>query len=111
MDRERWEQIEKLFHAAWQVPAERREIFLAGRCGGDDDMRRAVDALLNQASSGAFDVADRQAAQSSAGQDPTETMLLPGAAVGPYRMEGPLGRGEWEKSTGRETTAWAAPWL
>jgi len=93
MDRERWEQIEKLFHAAWQVPAERREIFLAGRCGGDDDMRRAVEALLNQASSGAFDVADRKAAQSSAGQDPTETMLLPGAAVGPYRIEGPLGKG------------------
>jgi len=93
MDRERWEQIEKLFQAAWQVPAERREIFLAGRCGGDDDMRRAVQALLNQASSGAFDVADRKAAQSSAGQDPTETMLLPGAAVGPYRIEGPLGKG------------------
>jgi serine/threonine protein kinase len=93
MDRERWEQIEKLFHAAWQVPAERREIFLAGRCGGDDDMRRAVEALLNQASSGAFDAADRQAAPSPAGQDPTETMLLPGAAVGPYRIEGPLGKG------------------
>jgi serine/threonine protein kinase len=93
MDRERWEQIERLFHAAWQVPAEKRESFLAGRCGGDNDMRRAVEALLNQAGSGASDVADCEAAQSSASQDPTETMLLPGAAVGPYRIEWPLGKG------------------
>jgi serine/threonine protein kinase len=75
MDRERWEQIEKLFHAACQVLAERRGIFLASRCGGDDGMRRAVEKLLNQASSA------------------TETMLLPGVAVGPYRIEGPLGKG------------------
>ena len=27
---ERWEKIEKLFYAAWQMPASERESFLAG---------------------------------------------------------------------------------
>ena len=104
MERERWEQIEKLFHAAWQVPAGERESFLAGRCGGDDGLREEVQALLNQRSSGLFAVADRErrdlmwqldreAAQLSAGNNPTETMLLAGRAVGPYQIEGPLGKG------------------
>jgi serine/threonine protein kinase len=104
MDRERWQQIEKLFHSAWQLPAGERESFLAGQCGGDDGLRREVLALLNQRSSGAFGVADRErrdlvqqldrdAAELSAGQHPTETILLQGALVGPYQIEGPLGKG------------------
>ncbi len=104
MDRERWEQIEKLFHQAWELPAGERESFLAGRCGGDDSLRLRVQALLDQRSSGAFDAADRerqhlmqqadgQETQVSAAETPTQIMLVSGVSVGPYSIEGPLGKG------------------
>ena len=35
----------------------------------------------------------RAAARDSAGLNPTEWMLVPGATVGPYQIEGPLGKG------------------
>jgi len=104
MDRARWEQIEELFHAAWQVPAGERESYLAGRCAGDDLLRQEVLAMLNQRSSGAFAAVDRERrdlleqlerefSHLSAGQNPTESILMRGASVGPYEIEGPLGKG------------------
>ncbi len=104
MEGERSEQIEKLVHTAWNLPAGERDSFLAARCGGDDELLQAVQALLNRRSSGAPHPADwtrsdetqplhRGVAQSSTSQTPTVTMLLPGAAVGPYQIEGPLGKG------------------
>src|ERR1035438_7348812 len=102
MDRERWEQIEKLFHAAWQVPAERREIFLAGRCGGDDDMRRAVEALLNQASSGAFDAAIARQRHRQPARTPRRRCFCLVRPWDPIGSRGRWERGEWEKSTGQK---------
>jgi serine/threonine protein kinase len=81
MDRERWEQIERLFHAASAVPTPERQRLLANQCSGDDALRREVEELLNQRSSGAF--------------DRTSTIAMPveGLTIGPYRIEGPLGQG------------------
>ena len=43
---ERWRQIESLFHAAYEKPAEERERFLDEACGSDQTLRREVESLL-----------------------------------------------------------------
>jgi eukaryotic-like serine/threonine-protein kinase len=46
MQRERWQQIEEIFHAALKVEESRRARFLAQLCKGDDDLRRRLESLL-----------------------------------------------------------------
>jgi len=46
MTPERWQQIEQLFHAAAECPCDQRLAFLDRACGGDEDLRREVEALL-----------------------------------------------------------------
>jgi predicted ATPase/serine/threonine protein kinase len=38
--------VERLYHAALELPRERRDAFLADACGGDAALRREVDSLL-----------------------------------------------------------------
>jgi hypothetical protein len=47
MDPARWQQIERLYHAALARPAEVRPGFLAEACQGDDALRREVHTLLD----------------------------------------------------------------
>ena len=46
MNPERWQQIEKLYHAALEREPDQRAAFLAEACPGDEDLRREVAALL-----------------------------------------------------------------
>ena len=46
MSAERWQRIEKLFHAALDRPAEDRERFLDAACAGDPALRDELDRLL-----------------------------------------------------------------
>jgi serine/threonine protein kinase/Tol biopolymer transport system component len=46
MTEERWQQIEKLYHAALELGASGRVAFLAEACTGDETLRREVEALL-----------------------------------------------------------------
>jgi serine/threonine-protein kinase len=48
MPPERWRQIEDLFHAALEREAEARPACLDGACRGDAELRRKVEALLQQ---------------------------------------------------------------
>jgi eukaryotic-like serine/threonine-protein kinase len=43
MTPERWQQIEKLFHAALELKAREREAFLEEACGNDESLRREVN--------------------------------------------------------------------
>src|SRR5262249_1468349 len=43
----RWEQVERLFHAAVEIEPSKRPAFLAAGCAADDDLRREVEALLS----------------------------------------------------------------
>ena len=49
MDRELWQRAESLFHAALERPPESRHAFLVEACGGDDALRRQVEALVAKA--------------------------------------------------------------
>jgi len=46
MKPERWQQIERLYHAALEREAGERSAFLAAACGGDEALRREVESLL-----------------------------------------------------------------
>src|SRR5215813_629245 len=47
MDRVRWEQIERLYHAALEQDPEAREAFLDEACAGDELLRGDVESLLH----------------------------------------------------------------
>ena len=52
MTRERWERVERLYHAALEHDATERSHFLATACAGDDMLRRDVESLLDADESG-----------------------------------------------------------
>ena len=103
MDRQRWDQIEELFHAALQLPAADRDSFLADRCQSDTGLRQKVQSLLNQETGTQgpnqpmlapnLGQEVRSLLNQVAGEFPTESMAVPGTAVGPYQIEGLLGKG------------------
>jgi Tol biopolymer transport system component/predicted Ser/Thr protein kinase len=78
MSPERWQKIEQLYHTALEREPGGRSAFLDQACQGDAELRREVEALL---------------AQGDAGGDSTATMLGPGAQLGPYQIEAPIGAG------------------
>jgi serine/threonine protein kinase len=82
---ERWQRIEQLFHAALQQAPERRPAFLAEASGGDEELRREVESLLQQDDAGVLDEPVWKALD-----DPG---LKPGTQLGPYEVLGPLGAG------------------
>jgi eukaryotic-like serine/threonine-protein kinase len=48
MTAERWAQIEKVYHTALERAAEERSAYVAQACGGDAELRREVESLLQQ---------------------------------------------------------------
>src|SRR5438132_3785997 len=46
MNPERWQELDNLFHSALQRVAGERAAFLDEACGGDDSLRKQVEALL-----------------------------------------------------------------
>jgi len=87
MESERLRKIEQLFHAALELESEQRADLLRDSCGGDEDLRQQVEALLamEQERSGLLDhgLWDRGPV----------TPLRPGTELGSYRVESVLGEG------------------
>ena len=48
MEPERWQRIERLYHAALEVEESHRPVFLQDACGGDEALRREVEVLLSR---------------------------------------------------------------
>jgi len=46
---ERWREIERVYHLAREVTPDNRDSFLEQTCGGDGELRREVESLLNHA--------------------------------------------------------------
>src|SRR5579864_1432973 len=90
MTPERFRQIEELYHAAREGTAQERAALLAQI---DPELRCKVESLLAQRTGGEF--LDRPAIQNAPEllQDSTVTLLTAGVCLGPYRIEGKLGRG------------------
>ena len=102
MELNRWEQIERLYHAALERGPDAREAFLDEACAGDEDLRREVAGLLAcDVPSGSFiqSPAIEIAARAMAAELPIEAStnsmrsLIAGSRIGAYQLLEPLGRG------------------
>jgi Tol biopolymer transport system component/serine/threonine protein kinase len=82
MEREVWQQVDELYHAALERPIGQRAAFLNEACP-DSDIRREVESLLN------FEPADGSLFDSPA----WEKRLAPGERLGPYEIVGRVGAG------------------
>jgi serine/threonine protein kinase len=89
MQIERWKQIEELFEAAQQQPADRRAEFLRKACPGDPELRAEVESLLKAADS-RDPLLDGSPLSSIAERPPA---LKPGDKLGNFEIEAMLGRG------------------
>ena len=85
MTQDRLQQIEDLYHAVREAPSDDRAALLAQ---ADPELRREVESLLARQN-------DRLILDRSAQfpDDPTMTVLNPGARLGPYQVEIKLGEG------------------
>src|SRR5262245_23663112 len=102
MEFDRWEQIERLYHAALEHGPDAREAFLDEACAGDEDLRREVTGLLacdvpgdSFIQSPAIEIAARAWAAEPLIEASTNTMgsLIAGSQIGAYKLIEPLGRG------------------
>ncbi len=102
MEFDRWEQIEKLYHAALEREPDAREAFLVEACAYDEDLRREVAGLLacdvlsdSFIQSPAIEIAARALAAEpliEASSNPTRS-LIAGSQIGAYQLLDQLGRG------------------
>jgi serine/threonine-protein kinase len=88
---ERWQILEKLFHAALELPAAERSHFLTQACGTDLALHREVENLLaadNVAHSRIQEIVSDGAVRAA-----NALALTPGTMLGPYRLSRELGQG------------------
>ena len=102
MKAERWQHIEKVYHAALELQPESREAFLNEACAGDEIFRREVAALIacdSKAASfiemPAIEIAAKSLADGSQVAAAALSPAIPPAArqIGPYRLLALLGSG------------------
>ena len=93
MDALRLAEADAVLAAALTLDASERGPFLDRRCGGDPELRRAVDALLPLAGREVEGLSGplRELAALISGE--AEEVLPPGSTLGAYRIVRPLGRG------------------
>jgi len=101
MPSENWRRAEELFHRALAHEPPERRAFLDAQCGGDEELRREVESLLefdggaeNFIESPAFEVAGRLLANDSdPRRDDFRSPLLEFAEVSHYRVIAKVGGG------------------
>jgi serine/threonine protein kinase/Tol biopolymer transport system component len=92
MEPERWQQIERLYHAALERAEDQRAAFLRDACSDDDALRREVESLLVQ-ESGAGGLLDRPLLEAAAKMlEPLAASLI-GRQLGHYQVISLLGVG------------------
>jgi len=97
---ERWQQIERIYHAARELDGSARADYLAKACAGDDSLRQEVESLLVQADqhesflqSPAIEVAAGSLAKNPSGRKRDEDLPKAGSQVSHYRILEILGGG------------------
>ncbi|HPF26371.1 MAG TPA: serine/threonine-protein kinase [Steroidobacteraceae bacterium] len=89
---QRWQQVERLFHAALERRPDERAAFLDAACGTDPQLHAEVAAML-VADSGAAGVLDRPLEPDADAGAPLSVGLAAGQLVGVWRVLSELGRG------------------
>jgi len=92
MDRERWQQVDRLFQSALSLDKRQRAVFLDQACAGDEDLRQEVESLLPNATEASFLEASAVELAAHVLADVTGAHPIP-AAIGRYRVLRLLGEG------------------
>ena len=97
---ERWQQIERIYHAARELEGSARAEFLAKTCGVDADLRHEVESLLeHQAEAGSFlekhpvEMVAKVFGKDEHSSEAPDARLEIGSMVAHYRLIGKLGGG------------------
>jgi len=101
MDAERWQKIERIFHAALQADPSRRSAILEDSCAGDESLRREVESLLvHHANADTFiETPAFATAKRTVGSEQTASAVrktgrfAAGALIGHYRLLEEIGGG------------------
>jgi hypothetical protein len=93
MDSARWQQIERLYHAALARPATARAAFLAEACDGDEAIRQDVQALLETPATGDGVFAAPALAMAAQMVSDPGGSLLTGRRLGVYELKERIGAG------------------
>src|SRR5262245_12022346 len=91
MDKQRWQQIETLYHAALERPPDERAAFLADACADDSGLLREVEALLRYDPTEGGVMQDNALAVAAQALEPNELsqtapQLFPGQEIGAYKI-------------------------
>src|SRR5689334_3265171 len=93
MTPERWQALKEIFHATLDCAPEQRELLLAARCAGDDELRAEIAALLAEHAQ-ASTFLGRRAREQAAGALRIDALgLAPGRRILHYELIAPLGEG------------------
>jgi hypothetical protein len=110
MTPERWEQIERIYHAASERAPEQRVPFLVQACSGDDELRREVESLLSSHDQVASFIEEPPEDVAAGMMTEERSRAMIGRVLGRYQLRSLLGAGGMGKSTVRETCAWTVTW-
>lgn len=93
MNPERWQQVEKLYHAALERDEAERTPFLQEACSGDDELRREVESLLGyqKLAKGFMESSALRIAAVALAEGQADSLL--GAQFGAYKVLSLLGSG------------------
>src|SRR5262245_59500903 len=91
MERDRWQQIEEIYHAALDRAPDGRAAFLAETCAADSDMRREVEELLRYDGAAESFIKGNALAFEARRLKPedlsqTGPQLIPGQSIGAYKI-------------------------
>ncbi len=100
MEPERWQDVERIYHAALQCEESKRASFLERTCAADQTLRAEVESLLQYAQrpakffeTPALDVVARKLADDLRVQDRLHSSRMIDTRIAQYRIVGKLGTG------------------
>ncbi|HMB68015.1 MAG TPA: tetratricopeptide repeat protein [bacterium] len=92
MDRERWEQAQRIFAGALELPESERDAHLGRECGDDQALRDEVRSLLD-ADTDEHSLLDAGAAKAADELGMLDEPSRAGQRIGPWKLAEPIGRG------------------
>jgi eukaryotic-like serine/threonine-protein kinase len=93
LNSDRWDAVDRLYHAALAQPANERAAFLADACAGDEKLRREVESLLAQGASAEAALTAGAVVAAAGLLTDVGRSVLTGRRLGAYQILAPLGAG------------------
>ena len=93
MTPQRWKQVEAVFEQALEIPPDQRPAFVQNSCGGDEELRREVQSLLDSHLRAGSFIDQPSLFFASEEIDTCNASIASGQLIGSYRVVREIGRG------------------